>query len=62
MNLEELKEIRDKHSAKIIKMTTEERRRFYAENESRLLEKLGNDYFIPTDKPNVWIHKPKKKG
>jgi len=62
MTLEELKEIRNKHSTKIIKMTTEERRRFYAENESRLLEKLGKDYFIPTDKPNVWRHVPKNKG
>ena len=60
MTLEELKKIRNKHSAKIIKMTTEERRRFYAENESRLLEKLGKDYFIPTDKPNVWKHVGKK--
>jgi hypothetical protein len=56
MTLEELKEIRDKQSAKIIQMTAEERRIFYAENEARIIKKLGKDYFIPTDKPNIWRH------
>jgi len=60
MTIEELRKIRDEQSAKIILMSHEERKQYYIENNERLLNRVGKDYFMPTDKPNIWKHIAKK--
>ena len=60
MTIEELRKIRDEQSAKIIMMSPEERKQYYTENRERLINRVGKDYFIPTEKPNIWKHIAKK--
>ena len=60
MTLEELYKVKDRLSQKMLKMTKEEINAHYTKVTEKFFERAGRENFIPTDKPNVWIHKAKK--
>jgi len=62
MTLEELYKIKDEQSKKMSKMTKEEMNAHHKRVTEKLFQRVGRENFIPTDKPNVWRHVPKKKG
>jgi len=62
MTLEELYKIKDEQSKKMSKMTKEEMNAHHKRVTEKLFERAGRANFIPTYKPNVWRHEPKKKG
>ena len=60
MTLEEYWEIKDKMSKETYSLTLEQLREYYRKSTELFLNKAGRENFIPTDKPNVWKHIPKK--
>ena len=62
MTQEEIRKIKFDLGKKYNKMTPEERTAHAHKITQNFMNYMGRENFFPTDKPNVWIHKPKKKG
>jgi hypothetical protein len=62
MTLDELYEIKDRLSKMKSCMTKYEMNNHHRKITEKLFDRVGKNNFIPTDKPNVWIHIPKPKN
>jgi len=60
MTIEEIRKIKKEISKNLVKMTPAETNEHYKKISEDFMKRLGRENFIPTDKPNVWKHIPKK--
>ena len=61
MSIEELWEIKKRQGKEKEKMTFKELDEYYAKGRKVFLDKVGEDFYQPTDDPKIWRHIPKKK-